>query len=374
VTIAIDYTPAFHQRAGIGRLVRDLVSALFVADPITPYRLFVAGSPTPSIDVPDNFQWKSTPISPEWLARIWHRAHFPIPVELFTGKVDLYHATDFTLPPVAKRTKTIVTVHDLSFVRVPDAAPAKLRNYLNSVVPRSVKRADMVIADSVATRDDLIDLYKINPEKIEVLYSGVEKRYQPMRNKDNLKFVLEKYKIPSVPYLLTVGTVQPRKNYARIVEALNILHIKGFDLHLVIAGQPGWLQDDLYETVRRLNLDQHVHITGFVDEADLPILYSHAQCVPYPSLYEGFGFPILESMACGVPVVTSNVSSLPEVAGGAAVLVDPYDVESLASAIQKILQDSDFRSMLVKRGFEQIKNFTWEQTATSLIRLYNQIL
>ena len=374
--IAIDYTPAYEQGGGIGRLVRDLVAALSQHDTETPYRLFVSGasqSTLPEVPAP-NFQWKPTRLSPKWLARIWQRAQIPLPVEVFVGSVDLYHATDFVLPPTLSKTRTIVTVHDLSFVRVPEAASPRLKAYLDVVVPRSITQADHIIADSQATKDDLIDLYSTPLDKITVLLSGVDARYKINTNSIVLMTMRNRYNIPDTPYLFTVGTVQPRKNYSRVIRALKILRAQGYDLSLVIAGGKGWLEDEMYQTIAETGMKDYVHLIGFVADDDLPVLYSGAECVVFPSLYEGFGFPVLEGMACGTPVVTSNGSSLPEVAGDAALMVNPLDVEAIAHAIQRILDDSALRATLIERGLEQVKHFTWEKSARQLKQIYTDAL
>ena len=374
--IAIDYTPAYEQGGGIGRLVRDLVAALAHEDTKTAYRLFVSGASNTTLPAApnSNYQWRPTPITPKWLARIWHRAQIPLPVEVFVGNVDLYHATDFVLPPTLSTTKTIVTVHDLSFVRVPDAASPNLKCYLDIVVPRSVKRANHVIADSQATKDDLISLYDIQPDKITVLLSGIDKRYSPQKDLDLLVTMRNKYRIPGKPYLFIVGTVQPRKNYSRVIQALKILRERGYDLCFVIAGGKGWLEDEMYQTIQETGMSDYVHLIGFVDDDDLPVLYSGAECVAFPSLYEGFGFPVLEGMACGTPVVTSNISSLPEVAGDAALLVNPLSVAEITHAIQRILDDTTLRETLIQKGFEQVKKFTWEESAKQLQQIYQNVL
>lgn len=373
--IAIDYTPAYEQGGGIGRLVRGLVAALPTEDAESDYRLFVAGatkSTLPSQLAP-NFRWCPTRITPRWLARIWHRAQVPIPVEFWVGDVDLFHATDFVLPPTFSSTRTIVTVHDLSFVRVPDAASQQLRDYLNMVVPKSVHRADHVIADSQATKDDLHELYSLPQEKVTVLLSGMDSHYKVGVSSLNLT-MRNKYHIPEKPYLFTVGTVQPRKNYSRIVRALAQLRQQGKDLHLVIAGGKGWLADEMYETIDSTEMQDYVHLIGYADDSDLPQLYSAAECIVFPSLYEGFGFPVLEGMACGTPVVTSNISSLPEVAGDAALMVNPYDVNAITEAIKRILEDDELRQLLIKRGLDQAKRFTWQQSARKLRQIYEQVL
>jgi glycosyltransferase involved in cell wall biosynthesis len=372
--IAIDYTPAYEQGAGIGRYVRELVSHLAIHDDQTAYRLFVAGakpSQLPEIPGP-NFVWKTSPITRRWFIRLWYRLHIPWPVQMFTGSVDLYHATDFFLPPIAGNTPTLLTVHDLSFVRVPETAIPRLKQFLDEVVPRSVERATHVLADSTATKNDLIELYGTPADKITVLLSGVEARFN--RVETGYSLVREKYNIPDGDFILTVGTVQPRKNYVRLIEAVARLNANGHEVHLVIAGGPGWLSDPIFETIQLTGSQAYVHLVGFVDDADLPTLYSDAVCVAFPSLYEGFGFPILEGMACGTPVVTSNLSSMPEAAGDAALLVDPYDVDAITDALRRLLTDEQLRQTLIRRGYRQAKTLTWERSAAHLKAIYQQIL
>lgn len=375
-SIGIDYTAAYEQGGGIGRLVRDLVAALARLDTETDYRLFVAGASLEKLPRPlaPNFQWKPSFISPRNFARIWHRARLPIPVEMFLGKVELYHATDFVLPPTLPRTKTILTVHDLSFVRVPDAASHSLKRYLDEVVPRSVKQAGHIIADSQATKDDLMALYAVPEEKVTVLLSGVEPRYAPQKDATQLLTIRSKYKIGNSPYLFTIGTIQPRKNFSRVIQALKILRDTGYHLDLVIAGGKGWLEDEMYKTLAATKLHDHVHLIGFADDKDIATLYSGAEAVVFPSLYEGFGFPVLEGMACGTPVVTSNVSSLPEVAGDAAIMVNPYDVEAIVDAIRRVLDDGELRASMIERGFAQAAKFTWENSAKELLQIYRNQL
>lgn len=375
-TIAIDYTPAYEQGAGIGRYVRELAAALARIDQQTPYRLFVAGSSRQRLPSPPagNFEWRSTRVSPRWFARVWHRAKVPLPVEWFTGFVNLFHATDFVLPPHLPRTKTILTVHDLSFARVPEAASPSLGAYLERVVPQSARQADYVLADSLATKQDLMELYQVADEKIEVLYGGVDQHFTRVSDAFGLMTMRSKYGIGSRPYILAVGTVQPRKNYARLIQSLAVLRSKGYDLDLVIAGGKGWLDNPIYEMIHTEGLEAYVHMIGFADENDLPGLYSDAFCLAYPSLYEGFGFPILEAMACGTPVVTANVSSMPEAAGNAALLIDPYELDTMVNAFQRLYDDTTLRTRMIELGHEQAQRFTWERSARHLLRVYEHVL
>ena len=374
-TIGLDYTPAYEQGGGIGRYVRELVAALARQDSDTRYHLFVAGSSSQrSVQLGSNFVWKPTRLSPRWLARLWHRAHIPVPVEIFVGGVDLYHATDFVLPPTLPCTKALLTVHDLSYVRVPEAASPGLKAYLDRVVPASVARADFVVADSQATKDDLIDLYRVSESKVSVLLSGVDSRFRREKDAKVLLTTRTRYKIGMSPYIFSVGTVQPRKNYGRLIQALALLRVSGYDIDLVIAGGRGWLEDPIYATINTTGMQDHVHFIGFADEADLPALYSAAYCCALPSLYEGFGLPILEAMACGTPVITSNISSLPEVAGDAAITVDPYNLDAITDAIKHLLDDTSLYQAYVQKGYERAKQFTWDNSARQLREIYAKLL
>lgn len=375
-TIAIDYTPAYEQGGGIGRYVRELVAALARQPQTDAYRLFMAGARRDQLPQPPGpaFTWRPTRLTPRWLARIWQRARLPLPVETFTGRINLFHATDFVLPPTLPGTRTLLTVHDLSFVRVPETASPSLKAYLDVVVPRSVKAADHVLADSQATKDDLIALYGVAASKITVLLSGVDARFRRVEDQPARGAVRQRYQIPARPYIFSVGTVQPRKNYARLIQALARLRAAGHDIDLVIAGGRGWLEDPIYAAIQVQKLSEHVHFIGFADDADLPALYSNAACVALPSLYEGFGLPVLEAMACGTPVVTSNLSSLPEVAGDAALLIDPLDVDALVHALERLLTDSALRERMITAGIQRAARFTWERSAAQLSDIYTILL
>jgi glycosyltransferase involved in cell wall biosynthesis len=371
--IAIDYTPAYEQGGGIGRLTRHLVEALLQEDPQTSYRLWVSGyrQATPLPNYP-NAIWRTTRITPKNLARLWHRLHVPLPIESWVGRVKLYYATDFVLPPTLPQTKTAVFVHDLSFVRVPETTAPSLKRYLDAVVPHSVRRATHVIANSEATKADYCDAYNIMPEKITVLPLGVEARFY--ERTPTPETLLRRYGVPSnAPYFLCVGTVQPRKNYSRVIRALARLREEGFDVSLLIVGGQGWLEDEMYATLEETRMSHHVRLTGFVDDADLPHLYRSSLALVFPSLYEGFGFPILESMASGVPVITSNLSSMPEIAGNAALTVNPYDVEDITHAMRQVLQSESLRQTLILAGLERAKMFTWERAGRELHNLFSRI-
>jgi glycosyltransferase involved in cell wall biosynthesis len=371
--IGIDYTAAVRQGAGIGRYTRELVRALAELDRGHDYVLFAAMGGQRLVDAgwPPNFQMRSVPLSDRALAILWHRLQLPLWVELVTGSVDIFHSPDFVLPPV-RRAKTLVTVHDLSFIRYPQCADANLRAYLNKVVPRSVYRADLVLADSQSTKDDLVELLGVDASRIEVVYPGVEERFRPIEDQAHLQGVRERYNLPP-RFILGLGTLQPRKNFIHLIEAFADLRFAICDLHLVIAGGKGWLYEEIFATVEQLGLEEKVIFPGFVADEHLPAIYNLADLFVFPSLYEGFGLPPLEALACGTPVITSDASSLPEVVGEAGLMVEATDVEALAEAMKQVLGDAALREGMIVKGMKQAKKFTWEKTAAKLLSLYEAI-
>jgi glycosyltransferase involved in cell wall biosynthesis len=395
--IGIDYTSAATQGAGIGRYTRELMRALLAAPSPHHYSFFYASPDRIDESAISNQQSaiKRLPFHDKWLMRLWQRFRIPLPVELIVGKVDLFHSPDFTLPPTLPGVPTLLTVHDLSFVRDPDSAWPSLRAFLNKAVPRSVKRATHVLADSIATKNDIIELFGTAPEKITVLYGGVEARFAPVRAQAEIDRVCAKYSLPR-PFILSVGTLQPRKNYGRLIQSvaqlIGIEHperngahlstplrfaqdaraVESKDaLHLVIAGGKGWLYESIFDQVKLLGLENRVHFPGFVGDADLPALYSAAEVCAYVSTYEGFGLPLLEAMACGTPAVASNVSSLPEVIGDVGLQVDPRDVSAIARALDQMLTQSDLRAASIAAGIERARTFTWEKAARELLAIYD---
>jgi glycosyltransferase involved in cell wall biosynthesis len=251
---------------------------------------------------------------------------------------------------------------------------------LNDVVPPSVARANHILADSQATKDDLVELYQAPSDKISVLYSGVDSRFSPEKTRGEEERVRRRYKLGHQPFILGVGALHPRKNYSRLISAFaqiadvsRRLDGRSINHNLVIVGKQGWLYDSIVADAARLGIRTRLIFPGFADDEDLPALYRTSELFVFPSLYEGFGLPPLEAMACGTPVVTSNVSSLPEVVGDAGLTVDPTDVHALADAMSRALQDSQLRQRMIDRGLKRAAEFTWLRSARQLRQLYELI-
>jgi glycosyltransferase involved in cell wall biosynthesis len=374
VHIAIDYTPAVFQGAGIGRHTRGLVKALASLASGHDVTLVVYGRPRDApVVFPAGCQGRIIPVANRWLTVAWYRLNLPLPADWLTGEVDLYHASDFVLPPVS-RAKTVLTVHDLSFLTVPQCADPSLQGFLSRVVPRSVAQADHILADSQNTRQDLMRLLRVPGDRITVVYPGVEGRFSPQQDKATLQQVRTKYGIGDAPFVLGLGTLEPRKNWPALIRAWTLLKERTSLPHrLVIAGGKGWLFQGIFEAAEASGLVHDIVFPGFVEDADLPALYAAADVFAFPSLYEGFGIPVLEAMACGTPVVCASNSSLPEAAGDAALLVPTADDEQLASALQRLVQDDDLRYQLSRRGPHHASRFTWQNAAHVLVKTYGQV-
>ena len=375
--ITIDYTPAVRQSAGIGRIIAGQVRALLAGDYGFDVRLFVSGTVTPMQREQAPLPLHSTPLSERTMTRLWHRLDLPAPrVEWFTqGPIDLFHATDFVLPPTSAKHK-LLTVHDLAFLFYPDAAMPSLHRYLNVVVPRSISRCDHILADSRNTAQDLVEQWHVPESAISVVQGAVDhQRYFPHTDPVHEQALRRRYKLGDDPFVLAVGTLQPRKNFSRLIQAFHAARASANLPHkLVIAGAKGWLIDPIFETVAGLGLAEAVLFPGFVAEEDLPALYSACSFFAYPSLYEGFGLPILEAQACGAPVLTADNSCLPEAGGDGALYVNAESVADIAAAIVRLAQDSELRDNLRRRGFKNAAGFTWERSAAQLAAAYRSVL
>ncbi len=367
--IVMDYTSAARQGGGIGRYARELIGAILAAPAPHRYTLFAAVGGLGErwareqarlrALAPASVAFRTLPLTDDWLARLWQRARLPLPAEWLTGPADLFYSPDFVLPPLQRRTRALLTVHDLSFLRTPETFPPALRRYLEQAVPRSVARADLILADSEATRRDLLELLAVPPERVAVLLSGVSPHFTPQPEPGERERLHRQYGVELQPYVLAVGTVQPRKNYARLMEALDPL-VAAHPLQLVIVGRPAWLAEPILAAAAAR---PWVKLLGFVADADLPALYRQAALLAFPSLYEGFGIPPLEAMACGTPVVASTTSSVPEVVGDAGMLLDPLDGPAWSAAIARLLDDAELCAELRRRGLARVQQFTWERAA-----------
>ncbi|MEM8531001.1 MAG: glycosyltransferase family 1 protein [Chloroflexota bacterium] len=377
--IGIDYTAAVWQGAGIGRYTRELIRAAICQNKNYEYRLFFAagGLDQQSPYVSDfkhlcrehaNVHAIPIPLTPRRMTQFWQRLRAPLPIEIFTGRLDLLYSPDFVLVPT--RAPSILTVHDLSFYVYPEFAAQGMVRYLSDAVPRAVRRADLVLADSQATKNDMVRMMNADPARILVVYPGVTDNFRVL-TPEECQPVKQKFQLPE-QFLVFVGTLSPRKNVVRLLEAFHRLtqQPQHADMHLVLVGQLGWLSDDIFTTITRLNLGQHVLWLDNVDDNDLPAVYNLARVSVYPSLYEGFGIPPLEAMACGTPVVTANNSSLPEAVGDAALMVFAEDVEALASSIAQLLTHKDQWTRLRDAGLKRVRQFTWERAAMQLLDCY----
>ncbi|MFQ5613263.1 MAG: glycosyltransferase family 4 protein [Anaerolineae bacterium] len=371
--IGLDYTPALKQSAGIGRYTRGLVGGLAELGAGHQYTLLAARdaplAQAPAL--PPNFRLQRLPLPERWLNILWHHLNLPLALDRLAGPFDLFHSPNFVLPPLA-RSRGLVTVHDLSFLRYPAGADPGLRAWLERVVPRSLARAEGVLADSRSTKADLIDLLNIPPERIDVVGAGVEDRFRPVSDEAALARVRRRYGLPD-RFILSLGTLEPRKNFTGLIRAFAAVAAADETLHLVIGGGRGWLFDQIFRAAAESPVRERIHLPGFIDEADLPALYTLATVFAFPSFYEGFGIPVLEAMACGTPVVCADNSSLPEVAGEAALLLPAGDVEALGRALLRCLKDEALRRALVARGFEQARKFPWTAAAEQLLVVYERI-
>ena len=383
--IVIDGTAALAQGGGIGRFTHGLIQGLASVDHESEYTICYAkdASKNAPFDLPSNFCWRRLGLTQKQAVWLWHRLRLPLPIDLWLGRSALYHSPDYTLPPLA-RAHGIVTIHDLSFETLPEVHNPNLRRYLQKAVPYSIRRADHVFADSESTRQDIVRYYGTDPAKISVVYPGVEARFRSFdatQAADGalLDHVRQSYALERA-FILIVGTLEPRKNLATLIRAFAAYRRETFgkkELQLVIAGGEGWLGEGekLQKLVQELGLEHHVNFTGFVADEHLPALINLAEAMVYPSLYEGFGLPVLEALACGVPVITARNSSLTEAGGDAALYIhDARDVDALADALGVVLHDEARRRRMIAKGFDHAAKFTWEATGRQVVALYKQVL
>jgi glycosyltransferase involved in cell wall biosynthesis len=284
-------------------------------------------------------------------------------------RADLVHGPVF-VGPLFALCPAVITIHDLSFIRFPAMFRPTNRLYLTVLTRLSARRARRLIAVSEYTALETRRLLGVSPERIDVVYHGVDPAFRPLPAKAVAAF-RQRHELPD-RFVLFVGTLEPRKNLVRLVEAF--ARVRDREMALVLAGGRGWLYDELFARVEALGLSERVIFPGYVMSDELPLWYNAATALAYPSVYEGFGLPVLEAQACGTPVLTSNVSSLPEAAGDAALMVDPYDVEALVAGLDLLLESESLRHGLRERGLGHAGQFSWPFAAQQTARVYKRAL
>ncbi len=372
MTIYLDISAAVHHRAGLGRYAESLTRALVAAHP-DRYALFynrergiepLAGlEHLPTRTVALGYK--------PWRLLVWLGQLARLGFDSLLPDAELFHATEHLLLPLHS-VPTILTVHDLIFRNLPAHHKPLNRWYLNLTMPLYCRRATHIIAVSECTRRDLVAAYNLPPEKITVVHEAAAPRFRP-QPPDTVVAVRARYHLPD-RYLLFVGTIEPRKNLTRLLSGFEAIHADGLTDGLVIVGKRGWLYDDFFSRLEQSPARAAVILPGYVPDEDLPAIYAGAQALVLPSLYEGFGLPVLEAMACGTPVTCSDTSSLPEIAGDAALHFDPHSVESLTDALRHLLNDTDLRAALRQRGFEQAAKFSWDRVAAETGAVYDAVL
>lgn len=364
--IGIDASRATtEQRTGTENYTLYLLRSLLEQNGNNRYRLYFNQRPADGL-FPSTAHSEARVIP---FPRLW--THLRLSAEMVRAAPDVLFVPAHVLPIVHPR-RSVVTVHDLGYLYYPEAHTPWARRYLKWSTAFNAANAAHIVADSAATRDDLIKHGLAGADSITVAYPGLDPHFKPVDDEGMRRSVLARHQI-TFPYVLYVGTLHPRKNLTTVVEALAQVLKSGVDLHWVIAGKKGWLHEPLFAKVRELGLDERVHWLGFVADEELPALLSSAMAFVLPSLYEGFGFPVLEAMACGCPVLCSNVSSLPEVAGDAAVLLSPHQPGEWAEALASVLTDHAWRQELVRRGYRQAARFTWRSCAATVLNVLEKV-
>ncbi len=367
--VCIDIQSAVTQRAGVGRYTRELVQHLSTAAPDDQFLLtyFDFKGRAAPLDVPNTTQ-KPIRWCPGRLAQLaWKTLGWP-PYDLLAGNADVYHFPNFIIPPLRHK-KSVVTIHDVSFIPYPHFAEERNVHYLRTHIKETIKRADAIITVSEFSAREICSYLGADEDRVFAVHHGINDSFA-RPNAETTARVLADCKLDA-PYLLTVGTVEPRKNLPLLVEAFEKL--TDFDGDLVIAGGLGWKYEPILERIRKSPRAKSIRCLGYASDAQLPALYAGASAFLLTSYYEGFGFPPVEAMACGTPVVSSTGGSLAEVLGDAAVLLDSYAAEDWAEQIRRVLTDSHFREDLIDRGRNKAATYTWAKTASETMAVYRQV-
>lgn len=370
--VALDYTPAISQIAGVGRYTRSLFDALRAIEHTdAEWTLWHSPISEPEFPTPqdEDVEEVQLPVSARWSNLAWHRLGLPVSIERFIGPASVIHGTDFVVPP--SRAPSVVTVHDLSYAIYPNLAFPRLRKFLERAVPRSIDRASRVIAVSETTKRDLCEYYEISPNRVEVIHHAADPLFHEPDRSDLLamqaQFGLRR------PYFIIVGTIEPRKDHKTLLAAYAQLREQHPEASLVIVGRKGWLSDDIIAAIDVAAARSPVfHLQGIRDNM-LPALYAGSTALVYPSRYEGFGLPLLEAMVSGTAVIASDTPAHREVAEDAAMLTPPGDVDALAGKMAELLEHDDVREDLVHRGRARSRTFSWHKTAREHLRIYQEV-
>lgn len=370
------------RKGGVAEYALSLLTKLLEIDRQNRYVFFLNSFGGQEVDLGDlpayaNVEIKTFRYPNKILNLFFWYLHWP-KIDRMLGGTDVLFFPNINFASWSSKAKAILTVHDLSFERYPETFSWKRRLWHFFVDPkRLAKKADRIIAVSGSTKDDLEVSYGVDASKIKTIYSAVADGFQVMdRNDLNLAKIAKKYNLP-YKFILYLGTIEPRKNIIAIVRAYNQLRSLNdpeLDRHkLVIAGTVGWKSEKIFSEIRLSPFADDIILTGTVDEDDLPAVYNLSSLFVYPSFFEGFGFPPLEAMACGVPVIASNNSSLPEVVGDAGILIDPDKPDEIFEAMKEVLQNRELSDKLRSKGLEQAKRFSWQKTAEKFLESINAL-
>lgn len=372
MTIYFDLSAAAHRRAGLGRYADSLARAVI---PLLRDRLaffYNAEEGVEPVAGLEAFPARTVSLGYKpWRMAVWLGQIARAPFNRLLPGAELYHATEHLLMPL-RDVPTVLTVHDLIFRRYPAHHKPLNRWYLNLTMPLYCRRATRIIAVSEQTKCDVVEAYRIPPEKITVIYEAAAPGFNP-QTAEAVTRARQRYGLPK-RYLLSVGTIEPRKNLGRVLTAFERLRGEGLVDAFVIVGKRGWLYDDFFAQLEQSSEKQAVIFPGWVEDGDLPAIYAGAAAVAFPSEFEGFGLPALEGMACGAPVVCSGTSSLPEIAGSAALLVDPTDTGDITEALRRVLSEPGLAEEMRGRGYAQAAQFSWERAARETVAVYEQAL
>ena len=370
--IGIDATALPPQPVGAGNYIIQLIRALANLKINDEFVIFAQQRGHDLISLPENdsFAWIILEDRNPGSRLIWEQTLFPRLIR--KSGVDLLHSLHYTRP-VRLPCASVVTFHDMTFFLYPQLHTRAKRLFFPLAIRASAHQADALTATSESTRQDAIRVLGISPEKITTTQLGVDPAFRPINDAATKRKIAEKFDLPE-RFILYVGLIEPRKNLPMLINAYKGLIDGGENYKLVLVGRYGWMYEELLRQINNLDLGGMVHFTGYVSQEDLPLVYNLSSLFVYPTIYEGFGLPALEAMACGVPVITTDVSSLPEIVGEAGMLVPVNNVEALHGAMIEVLGDEDLRREMINKGIQRAAKFSWEQTAKLTFQVYQQMM